>query len=64
MNYTPLSHLTDDELLYRASTVSEPTDMEIELALRLELALQQLEDEADHTSTVDEVLKALDEKNL
>ena len=34
-NYTPLSHLTDDELLQKVCSVEHPTDLELELATRL-----------------------------
>lgn len=42
MVYTPFAHLTDEELLVEVSNKAKPTDLELELALRLELALDEL----------------------
>jgi len=44
MIYTPLHTLTDEELLLHAASTKSATDLEIELALRLELVLDQLSD--------------------
>jgi hypothetical protein len=41
--YTPHAHLTDEELLREVFTKSDATDMEIELACRIEYLLDHLD---------------------
>lgn len=43
MTYTPYSNHSDDELLLAVANREDATDLEIELALRLELLLQDVE---------------------
>lgn len=43
MPYTPYANHTDEELLLAAANKDDATDLEIELALRLEQALAELE---------------------
>lgn len=43
MTYTPFHALSGDELLLAVANKPEATDLEIELALRLELLLQEAE---------------------
>lgn len=42
MTYTPFSNLSDEELVLEVANRPKATDLEIELALRLELALDEL----------------------
>ena len=43
MIYTPFANHTDDELLQEVARRDDATELEIELSLRLELLLQELE---------------------
>ena len=50
MLYTPFANLTDEELILEVANKPKATDLEQELALRLELALDELyglQEEAD-----------------
>lgn len=42
MVYTPFANLTDEELILEVANKTKATDLEMELALRLELALDEL----------------------
>lgn len=42
MVHTPFANLTDEELILEVANKTKPTDLELELALRLELALDEL----------------------
>lgn len=42
MVHTPFSNLTDEELIMEVANKVKPTDLEIELALRLEIALDEV----------------------
>ncbi len=49
MNYTPLSHLTDEELLRHGRfALDTPTPLELELLHRLEMRLNEEEDNPPH----------------
>lgn len=47
MSILPFAHLTDDELLNEAYCRGGLTELELELAQRLERALEQLQDRTD-----------------
>ena len=42
MLHTPFANLTDEELILEVANKPKATDLELELALRLELALDEL----------------------
>ena len=42
MVHTPFANLTDEELILEVANKTKPTDLEMELTLRLELALDEL----------------------
>ena len=42
MVHTPFANLTDEELILEVANRQKVTDLELELALRLELALDEL----------------------
>ena len=42
MVHTPFANLTDEELIMEVANRQKVTDLELELALRLELALDEL----------------------
>lgn len=44
LTYTPFSMLTDEELLAHVQNDPTPTTLEVELAIRLQNTLDQLED--------------------
>lgn len=54
--HTPLSHLTDEELLVHTASVNEATDLELELAFRLEAALDELHATKTHTTRVSDIV--------
>lgn len=45
--YTPYHGYSNEELLTASSCNANPTDLEIELALRLELLMQELESDLE-----------------
>lgn len=47
MVYTPYHGYSNEELLMASSNNANPTDLEIELALRLELLMQEMESIAE-----------------
>lgn len=44
MNYTPFATLTDKELVAHVCTKKDPTDLELELMLRLERAQERTQE--------------------
>jgi hypothetical protein len=42
MVYTPFANLTDEEVILEVANKTKATDLEMELALRLEMALDEL----------------------
>lgn len=44
VNYTPFAHLTDAEIMREVMNKQQPTDLEVELMLRLERLHNEIED--------------------
>lgn len=58
--HTDYINLTNDELLTLAYTKDDPSHLEIELAQRLETAMQEVDELNGESTSLEEILSAVD----